>query len=44
MKPLWSQTLAWIAAALAAFLLALGQPDDGAFGDLISSHGASTPR
>lgn len=28
MKPLWAQTLAWIAAALVAFLLALANPDN----------------
>ena len=27
MKPLWTQTLAWLAAALAAILLALATPD-----------------
>jgi hypothetical protein len=27
MKPLWTQTLVWIAAVLAAFLLALATPD-----------------
>lgn len=27
MKPLWTQTLAWIAAVLAAFLLALSLPE-----------------
>jgi hypothetical protein len=27
MKPLWTQTLAWIAAAVAAVLLALAYPD-----------------
>lgn len=45
MKPLWTQTLAWIAAALAAFLLALAGPDGVSFPeDLFSSHGAGTPR
>ena len=45
MKPLWTQTFAWIAAVLAAVLLALANPDglglhvDGGF-----SQGASTPR
>lgn len=44
MKPLWTQTLAWIAAALAAFLLAMGQPE-ATFGlELLSSHGAGAPR
>ena len=28
MKPLWAQTLAWIAAALAAVLLAMANPDN----------------
>jgi hypothetical protein len=27
MKPLWTQTLAWLAAVLAAVLLALATPD-----------------
>jgi hypothetical protein len=27
MKPLWTQTLMWIAAVLAAILLALASPD-----------------
>jgi len=27
MKPLWAQTLAWLAAVLAAVLLALATPD-----------------
>ena len=27
MKPLWTQTLAWLAAALLAFLLALAAPE-----------------
>ena len=27
MKPLWTQTLAWLAAALAAILLAMATPD-----------------
>lgn len=45
MKPLWTQTLAWIAAVLAAFLLALANPDGLGFNqDLFSSHGAGTPR
>jgi hypothetical protein len=26
MKPVWSQTLAWVAAVLAAFLFALASP------------------
>jgi hypothetical protein len=46
MKPLWTQTLAWIAAVLAAFLLALANPDGlgiSVDGDLFS-HGATAPR
>jgi hypothetical protein len=45
MKPLWTQTLAWIVAVLAAVLLALATPDglgipfQGGF-----SHGANAPR
>lgn len=46
MKPLWTNTLAWIAAVLAAFLLSLASPgglsllfDQDAF-----SHGANVPR
>ena len=31
MKPLWTQTLAWIAAAVAALLLALALPDGVGF-------------
>ena len=29
MKPLWTQTLVWIAAAAVAFLFALASPDTG---------------
>jgi hypothetical protein len=37
MKPLWTQTLAWIAAAIAAVLLALAYPDGvGTHFDLFS--------
>jgi hypothetical protein len=48
MKRLWTQTLAWIAAVIAAILLALANPDglgfsDGA-GDAYGSHGAIAPR
>ena len=46
MKPLWTQTLAWIAAVVAAVLLALANPDglvDVWNGDLFS-HGAGAPR
>lgn len=43
MKPLWTQTLAWLAAALAAFLMAVAVPDPA---DLAPehSHGAAAPR
>jgi hypothetical protein len=45
MKPLWAQTLAWIAAALAALLLALANPDGmGIPFDHYYSDGAGTPR
>ena len=47
MKPLWAQTLAWIAAALAALLLALANPDGLGFStdhDLFTPHGAIAPR
>ena len=43
MKPLWVQTLAWIAAVLAALLLALAGPDSGDL-NLGIPHGATTPR
>ena len=44
MKPLWTQTLVWIAAALVALLFALAGPDgfSGVAPEL--PHGASTPR
>jgi hypothetical protein len=46
MKPLWTQTLAWIIAVLAALLLALASP--GGLSLLVEqddfSHGANTPR
>jgi hypothetical protein len=46
MKPLWTQTLAWVAAVVAAFLLALASP--GGFSLLLDgelfSHGATVPR
>ncbi|HVE54572.1 MAG TPA: hypothetical protein VNB23_14425 [Ramlibacter sp.] len=45
MKPLWTQTIAWIAAILVAVLFALAGPD--AFvpvGIDSMSHGSSTPR
>jgi hypothetical protein len=46
MKPLWTQTIAWIAAAIAAFLLALANPDGLGFfsGDAYRPQGGSTPR
>ena len=48
MKSLWMQTLAWIAAALVALLLALAAPESldlGAAGfEPESSNGAFTPR
>lgn len=48
MKPLWTQTLAWIAAAVVALLLALAAPENlglGATGfDPHLSHGAAAPR
>jgi hypothetical protein len=47
MKPLWAQTLAWIAAALAAFLLALANPDGLGFSSEhqpFTPHGAVAPR
>lgn len=43
MKPLWTQTLVWIAAVLAAVLLALATPDGPSF-EQQSSHGAIAPR
>jgi|KBSSwiStaDraftv2_1062776.scaffolds.fasta_scaffold1444198_1 hypothetical protein len=45
MKPLWTQTLAWLAAVLAAFLLAIASPGGlGFLDDGESSHGAGAPR
>ncbi|MDB5750848.1 MAG: hypothetical protein JWP65_1269 [Ramlibacter sp.] len=45
MKPLWTHTLAWIAAILAALLLALAGPEAGGNGfELEVAHGAGTPR
>jgi hypothetical protein len=42
MKPLWAQTLAWIAAVLVAVLLAFANPDGMGLsvGDGLSTHGA----
>lgn len=46
MKPLWTQTLAWILAVLAAVVLAMASP--GGMSQLFDTelfpHGASTPR
>ena len=46
MKPLWVQTLAWIAAVAAAVLLALANPDGLGFSgsDVYRPHGGATPR
>jgi hypothetical protein len=45
MKPLWTQTLAWILAVVAAVLLAFASPAGlGLLSDGETSHGASTPR
>ena len=47
MKPLWAQTLAWIAAALTAVLLAWANPDGLGFSsgnDVFTPHGAVAPR
>ena len=45
MKPLWTQTLAWLAAVVAAVLLAFASPSGVSFlFDLEAPHGASTPR
>lgn len=46
MKPLWTQTLAWIIAILAAVLLALAGPEGiGLHGfEATVPHGAGTPR
>ena len=47
MKSLWTPTLAWLAAAVAAFLLALANPDGmglSASDDLFGSQGATLPR
>lgn len=46
MKPLWTQTLAWIAAVVAAFLLALASPGGFTllFDSELFSHGATAPR
>lgn len=46
MKPLWTQTIAWIAAAIAALLLALANPDGLGFSgsDVYRPQGAMMPR
>jgi hypothetical protein len=46
MKPLWTPTLAWIAAALAALFLALANLDGlgFSFDNPLFSHGATAPR
>ena len=46
MKPLWTQTIAWIVAAIAAFLLALATPGGipQLFDNDAYSHGATAPR
>ena len=44
MKPLWTQTLAWLAAVLAAVLLAFASPGDSSLFEPDASHGAGTPR
>ena len=46
MKPLWIQTAVWIAAVIAAVLLALANPDQLGFssGEAYRPQGAVTPR
>ena len=45
MKPLWTQTLAWIVAVVAAVLLAFASPAGlGFLFEVDASHGAGTPR
>ena len=45
MKPLWTPTLVWIAAVVAAVLLAFASPAGlGFLFDGEISHGAGTPR
>ena len=46
MKPLWLQTAVWIAAVIAAVLLALANPDGLGLstGDAYRPQGASMPR
>jgi hypothetical protein len=46
MKPIWTQTLAWIAAVVAAVLLAMANPDGLgiSFDAEMFPHGATAPR
>ena len=46
MKPLWTQTLVWLAAVAAAILLALANPDGLGFsvGDVYRPQGGGVPR
>ena len=45
MKPLWTQTLAWILAIVVAVLFALvGTETQQLFNDGVLSHGSETPR
>lgn len=44
MKPFWIQTLLWIAAAVAAVLLAMYVDGMGLMGSDLFPHGADTPR
>ncbi len=44
MKPLWVQTLVWIAAVVAAFLLAYAVPESLHDFALEVPHGATAPR
>jgi len=45
MKPLWAQTLAWLAAVVAAVLLAFASPGGlGFLFDTEAAHGANVPR
>ena len=47
MKPTWIHTLAWLAAVVAAVLLALANPDGLGYsvgGDFVRPQGAMAPR
>lgn len=46
MKPIWTQTLAWIAAILVAVLFAFANPDSSTSIDVDSTvpHGSVAPR